>query len=263
MSAKGTPVRPSIREGTLSQHPTSLFLPERELPGYRPNMSPRELNALRAQVQERKAAAQKQIDRKLTSMNLDPDPEARRKLERRLVIRSLQKHGRMTKAAKLLRTERQSLYKSHFLPTSVKKLTKIMNQIAGKTVSEALVQLRFSKKKAARDVHKGLLIAQDEAIAARGMGLEDKKQALERWTKQRNDQDLGIVPVPTGKKLREMEAKNKVIELKDGTKKVVRDPTEIYVDQAWVGRGSSWKSPEFRARGQVNLLTHRTTSESS
>jgi hypothetical protein len=52
------------------------------------------------------------------------------------------------------------------------------------------------------------------------------------------------------------------IEMKDGRKKVVRDPSEIYIDQAWVGKGEAWKSPEYRARGAMNLLTHRTTSKS-
>jgi len=52
------------------------------------------------------------------------------------------------------------------------------------------------------------------------------------------------------------------VEMKDGSRKVVRDPTEIFIEQAWVGKGEQWKTPEFRARGKVNLLTHRTTSKS-
>jgi ribosomal protein L22 len=166
----------------------------------------------------------------------------------------------MSKAAKIARTERTSLYKSHFLPTSVKKMQKILRQIAGKTVSEALVQLRFSPKKVARDIMKGLIIAQDEAIAGRGMGLGDK-QALKKWIEQRNEVASTLAeldettPKPKG-------AAPQVIELKDGKKKLVKDPTEIYIDQAWCGRGEAWKSPEFRARGRVNMLTHRTTSKS-
>ncbi|KAJ8110354.1 hypothetical protein OPT61_g6792 [Boeremia exigua] len=163
----------------------------------------------------------------------------------------------MTKAAKIARTERSSLYKSQVLPTSVKKVQKILRQIQGKTVSEALVQLRFSPKKVARDIMKGLIVAQDEAIAGRGMGLGDK-HALKKWTEQRNE--VASTLADLDEQTPKTKGANKVIELKDGKKKLVRDPTEIYIDQAWCGRGESWKSPEFRARGRVNMLTHRTTS---
>lgn len=202
---------------------------------------------------------QKEEEKRLLSANIDPDPAARRSLERRLVIKGVSKHGRMTKAAKIARTERTSLYKSHFLPTSVKKMQKILRQISGKTVSEALVQLRFSPKKVARDIMKGLIIAQDEAIAGRGMGLGDK-HALKKWIEQRNEvaSTLADLDETTPK----AKGATQVIELKDGKKKLVKDPTEIYIDQAWCGRGEAWKSPEFRARGKINMLTHRTTSTS-
>lgn len=192
------------------------------------------------------------------STTLDPVPAARRSLERKLVIKGVSKHGRMTKAAKLLRTERSYLYKSTFLPTSVKKMTKILNQIQGKTVSEALVQLRFSPKKIARDIYKGLIIAQDEAIAGRGMGLGDKK-ALKRWVEQRNE--VASTLADLDEKTPKPKGVNQVIELKNGKKKLVNDATEIYIDQAWCGRGESWNSPEFRARGRVNMLTHRNSSK--
>jgi ribosomal protein L22 len=207
------------------------------------------------------------------NMNIDPDQKARRRLERKLIISGVKRHGRMTKAQKLLRTERQSLYKSQLLPTSTKKLQKVVNQIAGKTVSEALVQLRFSKKRVARDVIKGLEIAQNEAIAARGMGLSGEEAAVSRWNKQRAATDAGrpkdIWDYKMSKDTGKLEAKkpqvpffkDTTIQLKDGSKRVVRDPSEIYIDQAWVGPGQSWKSPEFRARGAINMLKHRTTSE--
>lgn len=206
-------------------------------------------------------------------MSLDPDQKARRRLERKLVISGVKRHGRMTKAQKLLRTERQSLYRSQLLPTSTKKLQKVVNQIAGKTVSEALVQLRFSPKRVARDVIKGLEIAQNEAIAARGMGLAGEDAAVSRWKKQRAATDAGrpkdTWDYKTSKTNGSLEAKpvkvpffkDTTIQLKDGSKKVVRDPSEIYIDQAWVGPGQSWKTPEFRARGAINMLKHRTTSE--
>jgi ribosomal protein L22 len=267
------PARPQLREGDVSKHPSSLFLAEREIPGWRDDLTPEEKAKLKAQSRRRLEKAKEQEDKKLMDMNLDPDQTARRRLERKFVIAGVKRHGRLTKAQKLLRTERQSLYKSHFLPTSTKKLQKVVNQIAGKTVSEALVQLRFSKKKVARDVIKGLEIAQNEAIAGRGMGLAGEESAVSRWNKQREATDAGkpkdIWDYKTSeedgdvhvKKPKVPFFKETTIEMKDGSKKVVRDPSEIYIDQAWVGPGESWKSPEFRARGAINMLKHRTTSE--
>lgn len=247
----------TLRDGGSYSVPSPLFNPDRLIPGHRANAPAEEKAALKAQAEQRRIAVQKEEEKRLLSVNVDPAPAARRSLERKLVIKGVSKHGRMTKAAKIARTERSSVYQSQLLPTSVKKMQKILRQIAGKSVSEALVQLRFSPKKIARDIMKGLIIAQDEAIAGRGMGLGDK-QALKKWIEQRNEvastlADLNEqTPKPKGT--------SKVIELKDGKKKLVRDPTEIYIDQAWCNRGESWGSPEFRARGRVNMLTHRTTS---
>ena len=253
------PKRPSttLRDGGSYSVPSPLFNPERLIPGYRNDAPPSEKEALKRQAEQRRLAVKKEEEKRLLSVNIDPVPAERRSLERKLVIKGVSKHGRMTKAAKIARTERSHLYKSQFLPTSVKKVTKILNQIQGKTVSEALVQLRFSPKKIARDIYKGLIIAQDEAIAARGMGLGDK-QALKKWIEQRNE--VASTLANLDEKTPKTKGVNQVIELKDGKKKLVKDATEIYIDQAWCGRGESWKSPEFRARGRVNMLTHRTTS---
>lgn len=261
------PVQPSLRTGTMNNDPSSLFAHEREIPGWDPALPPQKQAELKAQAEAQKAAAEAAEDRKLSSMNLDPDPRARRRLERKLVIKGVNRHGRLTKAENIARTERQSVYKSQALPTSTKKLQKVVNQIAGKTVSEALVQLRFSKKRIARDVVKGLEIAQNEAIAARGMGLGGGKRAQTRWEKQRTSGLLRATEESNSLEQQEQNAEQQrskgpaVIEFKDGGKKVVRDPSEIYIDQAWVGKGEMWKSPEYRARGMVNLLRHRTTSE--
>lgn len=230
-------------------------------------MTPTEKLAYDKIREERDARIEAQREHDLHALALDPAPAARRKLERKLLIRNAMRHGRISKAVKLKRTERESTYKSPFFPTSVKKLTKLMHLIQGKTVEEALVQLRLSKKRVARDVFKGLQIARDEAIAARGMGLgsasteakpalrkRDKKQEQARREAQRQLQDGAMLRPKLGPATK--------IELKDGSKKLVYDPTEIYVDQAWVGRGTQSKSPEFRARGRVNMLTHRTTSKS-
>ncbi|CAE7013184.1 RplV [Pyrenophora teres f. teres] len=263
---------PMPRYGDSSYSPQSLFLPEFEIPGWRDGLSPQQKDDLMARHMQRQEEVRQNEEKALMNMTLDPDQKARQRLERKLVIASVKRHGRMTKAQKLARTERESLYKSHFLPTSTKKLQKVVNQIAGKTISEALVQLRFSKKKVARDVIKGLEIAQNEAIAARGLGLAGESMAVARWEKQRNATDAGkpkdMWDYKTSEKKREVEKKESkaqfhkdtLIELKDGSKKVVRDPSEIYIDQAWVGPGESWKSPEFRARGAINMLKHRTTS---
>jgi len=260
---KKKPPIPALREGTMSRAPSSLFLPERDIPGWSPDLPPAKQARLKAEAAARRAAVEAENNRKLQEMSLDPSREAREHLERRLVIASLKKGGRLTKAQNLARTERQSVYKSQNLPTSVKKLQKVVNQIAGKSVSEALVQLRFSEKRVARDVIKGLEIAQNEAIAGRGMGLGNGLVAQKRWEAQRNMTDRGKAG---DIKISEAEREEHhippvTVELKDGSKKLVRDPSEIYIDQAWVGKGDYWQSPDFRARGQVNTLKHRTTSK--
>lgn len=247
----------NIRDGGQFSVPSPLLSSDRAIPGYAENAAPEELEALKTQAERRRLAAKKEEEKRLLAFNTDPAPAARRRLERKLVIRAVTKHGRMTKAQKIARTERESLYKSHYLPTSVKKIQKLLRQIAGKTVSEALVQLRFSPKKIARDIIKGLLIAQDEAIAGRGMGLGDK-HALKKWVEQRNEVASTLADLEEGAP--KTKGLNKVIELKSGKKKLVRDPTEIYIEQAWAGKGQAYKSPEFRARGKVNMLTHRTSS---
>jgi len=137
------------------------------------------------------------------------------------------------KKLQLKRTERESLNKSQFFKTSVKKLGKLAQQIAGKPIEEAIVQMQYSKKKVAQDVKKHLEYSRDMAIVSRGMG-------------------LGKVEGREGEPVE--------IELKDGKRKLVKDRTGIYIDQAWVGRGMYTTSPEYRARGRVNMLRHPFTS---
>lgn len=261
---KGTP--PTLRTGGMNSGPNALFTPEREIPGWKQGLSAEGMKSLRKSAEAKEAVQKAKEESKHHAMTLDPDPIARRRLEARLVTRGVRHRGRLTKAENIARTERQSVYKSLALPTSTKKMQKVMNQIAGKSVSEALVQLRFSKKRIARDVIKGLEIAQNEAILSRGMGLGGGKAAQSSWENQRNMSEMpgakkqlvaSIRRENAGKKIKSGAA---VIELKDGSKKLVKDPSEIYIDQAWVGKGEMWKSPEFRARGRVNMLRHRTTS---
>ena len=165
---------------------------------------------------------------------LDPDPESRRRWERKMVIREVRNRGRLTRPQWLKRQERELLSKSHDFKTSVKKLVPLARQIAGKTVDEALIQMRFSKKKAAIDVKEHLEHAKNEAIVKRGMG-------------------LGRVE---GKSFIPMQ-----IQTKDGKRVKVEDPTTLYVDQAWVGRGLYGKTPDHRARGQIYLMKNPTTSK--
>lgn len=267
----GAEPRFAIREGKLSSHPSSLFLSEREIPGWHDNLTSEEKAQLKQQAKTREADAQKVKDRQLMAMKLDPDVKARRSLERRLVIRGVKRHGRLTKAEHIARTERSSNFSSVPLPTSVKKLQKVVNQLAGKTVSEALVQLRFSKKRVARDVIKGLELAQDEAIEQKGMGLQGEGLAMQRWMKQREKTDAGkprdiwdykTSPDDKGTAKAAKKLPPTTIELKDGSKKVIRDPSEIYIDQMWVNRCQPWFGVEQRARGRTNRLIHRTTSKS-
>jgi ribosomal protein L22 len=167
---------------------------------------------------------------------LDPDPKNRLRWERKMVIRQITKRGRLTKAQYIKRTEREYLAKGKKWRTSVKKLGMLARQIAGKPIEEAILQMRFSKKRAAIDVRRHLQRARIQAIVRRGMGLGAAE----------------------GRKGEPVE-----VELKDGSRKLVKDRTGIYVDQAWVGRGAYGKSVEFRARGRVNVLHHPKTSKQS
>ena len=168
------------------------------------------------------------------SAALDPDPRGRKRWERKMVIREIHKRGRLTRTQLLKRGERVLLSKSHDFQTSVKKLVPLAKQIAGKTVDEAIVQMRFSKKKVAKDVKEHLEHAKNEAIVRRGMGL-----GLEK--------DKPFAPVK--------------IQMKDGKRVKVNDPTTLYVDQAWCGKGLFGRTPDHRARGQIYIMKNRTTSK--
>jgi len=166
---------------------------------------------------------------------LDPTPAARKRWERKMVIKQVRSRGRLSKAQIIKRTERELLAKSQDFKTSIKKLNPLARQIKGKTIEEAIVQMRFSKKKAARDVLEHLEHARDEAIVKRGMGLG-------KVNGQAMDQEVKIVT-------------------KDKKRVKVNDPTRIYVDQAWVGSGLYTSSPDHRARGQIFMMKNPTTSK--
>jgi ribosomal protein L22 len=283
--------RPETRPGSLSEQ-TSLFKPDVEIQGFRDELSAEEREQLLKRDREAREALHRRYSDRLAASKLDPDPSGRKRLERKLVIRSIRRRGRLTKDQTLARTERQLLWQSQMLPTSVKKLTRLMHMIQGKTIEEAMVQLRFSAKKVAVDVIKGLQIARDEAIAGRGMGLgftlpspqptstttiaketdaaldesaeteaaeeEGNRKAKGPRVSKREQEELLLLD---GTRIRPKIGEPKTIELRNGKHMKVYDPTALYIDQAWVGRGPQTQEPEFRARGKVNLLYHRTTSE--
>jgi ribosomal protein L22 len=163
---------------------------------------------------------------------LDPDPESRKRWERKMVIREIVKRGRLSRAQTLKRQERELLSKSHDFKTSVKKLVPLAKQITGKTLEEAIVQMRFSAKKVAVEVKEHLEHAKNEAIVKRGMGLGGAK---------------GFSPVK--------------IQTKDGKRVKVDDPTRIYISQAWCGKGRYTEEPDYRARGRINVMKNRSTSK--
>ena len=166
---------------------------------------------------------------------LDPSPMGRMQFQRKMVIREIRRRGRLSKKEALRRTERELLSKSHDFATSVKKLVPLAKQIAGKTVDDAIVQMRFSKKKVAKEVKAHLEHAKNEAIVKRGMGHGQVKGA-----------EKNFAPV-------------KII-TKDGKRVTVEDPTTLYVDQAWCNKGFFGITPDFRARGNMHMMKNRTTS---
>ncbi|KAL1614645.1 39S ribosomal protein L22, mitochondrial [Diplodia seriata] len=172
-------------------------------------------------------------DRAAMAMALHPDPRGDARWARKMVIRETRYRGRVTRAVALKRSEREQLLASPLIKTSVKKLGMLARQIQGKPVDEAILQMRFSKKKAAKKVLEHLEYARDHAVVSRGMGLGEAE----------------------GTKGDPVE-----IELKDGRRKLVEDRTGIYVDQAWVGRGPYGKAYDIRARGRVNVLRLPSTS---
>ncbi|KAL8727482.1 MAG: hypothetical protein Q9166_006006 [cf. Caloplaca sp. 2 TL-2023] len=186
---------------------------------------------------------------------LDPNPEARRRWQRNQIIRNIRNRGQLTKAQRLARTERESLCKSPFFTTSVKKLMPLARQIAGKPIEEAIVQMRFSKKKVARDVKKHLEYARDKAIVERGMGLGVATAEYNRAAGIDNSDGAA-----EGITAQDQQWPGMVVEDKKGKRRFVTDKSSIYVDEAWVGRGTYGMDYDFRARGRTNILRPPETS---
>lgn len=203
---------------------------------------------------------------------LDPDPVSRIAYERRMVMKNV-RNSRVppTKAQILARTERQSMSKSPLIKTSMKKLMPLARQIAGKPIDEAIVQMRYSTKKAAADVRKHLEFARDEAIVKRGMGLGPAQRKImareqqqggavvvkhsdgETRTENVNDEN-NLEDERDLEMVREPDREGWYVEDRDGHKRWVEDQTDIYVDQAWVTKGPYEQGTLHRARGRVDRL---------
>lgn len=168
---------------------------------------------------------------------IDPDPRSRRRWERKMVIRHVTRcldvRGKETKEERLKRTERELLSKSTWMSTSTKKLMHLARQISGKTLEEARTQMKFSKKKYAKEVLFELEQARDRAVVERGMG-------------------LGQV---TGEFVPGQTEKVSIRDERHGKWVTVSDPTRLYVHEAWVNKGPlrGWR-PNFRARGRVDVI---------
>lgn len=177
------------------------------------------------------------------AVGLNPRPNARARWQRKMLIRHVRRGGRLTREEELARTERKHLSKSHFMKTSIKKLMVLARQIAGKSIDEAILQMRFSKKKVAYQVREHLIQARNEAIVTKGMGHGARVDAAKT---------LPAGPMVVDPGLSEPEPHQTPTKtLKKGEEPVESD---IYIAESWVNRGPYGKVPEYRARGRMNIL---------
>ncbi|KAJ4267445.1 39S ribosomal protein L22, mitochondrial [Fusarium torreyae] len=169
------------------------------------------------------------------AMITDPDPRSRVRWQRKKVIQMVQRNGRLTREERIQITERQLLHKSEFMPTSVKKLVMLARQIAGKNVDDAILQMKWSKKKMSAEIRYYLEEARDLAIAQRGMGLGK----------------INGETLKTPRKIQDV----------DGKWLEIEDPTRMYIAQSWVGRGP-WrgKKIDYKGRGRMGIIKHPSTS---
>lgn len=180
---------------------------------------------------------------------LDPDPRGRVRWERKMVIRHVAEAtdpwSRESRAARIARTERQFHGKSPFLGTSVKKMMHLARQVAGKTVEDALVQMRYSKKKMAKEIAYQIELARDRAVVERGMGLGGVKAKVEG-----------------GEGGKEERKEVQQIKTKDGKFIEVEDLSKLYIAQSWVERGPLRGVRAYpRARGRIDAWEKPSTSK--
>ncbi|KAJ5174669.1 uncharacterized protein N7482_000546 [Penicillium canariense] len=224
--AAHTPAAPKREEGGLGA--SSIFADDVSMvSGPKPSKK-------KKQLEEQQQAQGEEGDLPLDRRNkdrmqlaLNPNPKGHLRWEKRMVIREVRKRGRLSKEVQIKRSERESMSKSHWFKTSVKKLGPLARQIAGKNIDEAILQMRFSKKKAAKDVLGHLEHAKNVAMVRAGMGLGAA---------------AGTSAAPV------------TVTLKSGERKRITDPTKIYIQQAWVNRGPYGFGMDHRARGQIYRL---------
>lgn len=168
----------------------------------------------------------------------DPDPRWRIRYQKKKIMQVMRgpriKPAHEQRADRIRLTEKQITHSSDLIPTSTKKLVHLAHQIVGKTVDDAIVQMRFSKKKMAREVRYQLEEARDHAIASRGMGLGEPEGRL--------------LPEP------------RRIQTKDGRWLEIEDPTRLYVDESWVTKGP-YRAPKikYHARSRMSAQYRPTT----
>lgn len=172
---------------------------------------------------------------------INPRPTARSRWQRRMVIRDIRHGGRLNKEMKIARSERKHLSRSHMFKTSMKKLAPLARQIAGKSIDEAILQMRFSRKKVAQDVRQHLVQARNEAIAMKGMGLGAVSGVSGRENAAADQDPSETRPLPH-------QTPSKAYK-----KGLTRSETDIYIAEAWTNRGPYGQEPDFRARGRVYI----------
>ena len=223
---------------------------------------------------------------------LNPNPNARARWTRMMIIRQIRRRGRLTREMRIARSERSHTSKSRFFKTSIKKLSPLARQIAGKPIDEAILQMRFSKKKAAKEVLKHLVQARNEAIVIRGMGISRPVTTIKQRRTNIKDVETLVktaIQERQGKTLRnpldrtaydqairELEAKHKTqaapeqstyitdpsstpplptqLPMKALKPGIAPNATDIYVAQAWVNRGPYGREGSPRARGRMDVL---------
>ena len=189
---------------------------------------------------------------------LNPRPNARARWQRRMVIRDIRRRGRLTKAMQIARTERSHLSRSHFFKTSMKKLAPLARQIAGKSIDEAITQMRFSNKKAAIDVRQHLIAARNEAIVARGMGIPpqatSKSDELAATASKATEDPSITPPLPTQRADRGLKRLFSMPDSSSSSQKVLQNQTDIYIAEAWTNRGPYGAEADYRAKGRVNMM---------
>lgn len=262
----------------------------------RPTSGSLAANSVFADRQEELDSKTGDLDRNLTTQDkpleernydhmeprLNPKPEARARWMSKMVIKDVRRRSRMTREMFLARTERTHTVMSPFYKTSVKKLAPLARQIAGKSIDEAILQMRFSKKKAAKSVLKHLVHSRNEAIVAKGMGLPQfdehglpivragaaaPKEPIRYDAESLIKQAVGQLEEPVPIELHTPIEKSSImletpadtpalpIQNPDKTLKkgVATLPTDMYIAQAWVNRGKYAKVGVPRARGRMDI----------